>query len=161
LPLKADLLRYANVLLISSAASWACHAESFVSSTVSAGSASLGSSSQSVQTSSNSASGEKKVADGAYRVIDVAVMPERPGRPELLRVQLQLPGATGQDAPATLQLELPRQALATRGLVVGELVNVRNRPYGLEFAHAATHEPFFLALNDDWRSDLQTRAVKL
>jgi hypothetical protein len=153
-----NLFRFAPVLLVASAATVASHAESLVSSASSAGSASVGSLSQSVTNSSNSSSGEKKVADGPYKVIEVAAAP---GRPELLRVQMRRELQEGAAAASTLWLELPPQALAARPLRAGDVVNVLNRPYGLRFAHAATREAFFLALADDWRGELDIRAVTL
>ena len=78
-----------------------------------------------------------------------------------MRMQMQTGvGASAGDAGApAFSLDLPRQALGQRGLAAGALVRVLHRPYGLEFAHAPTREAFFLVLADDWRSDLDARAV--
>lgn len=137
-------------------------AESFASSASSAGSASIGSLSDSVQASSRSVSGDRQVAEGEYRVIEVADLADRP---ELLRLKLQLEAAASPAEAATeLTLTLPRQALATRALAVGDRVHARHRPYGIEFAHAGAtaqqREAFFLALADDWKRELDARPLK-
>lgn len=132
-------------------------AESFASSASSAGSASSGSVSDSLRGSSDSSSGRRQVADGDYRVIQVA---DAAGRPGLLRVTLRATAAADEFA-----LELPAQALAGRGLAAGDLVQARNRAYGIEFAHAAQaqrpREAFFLVLADDWQREIAPRAVGL
>ena len=136
-----------------------CLAESLTSSASSAGSASLGSVSDSLTGSSNSSAQNKPVAQGDYRVIDVAAIAERPG---MLRLQMQAtmqPGADGR-----LWLTLPRQALAQRPLLAGDLVHARHRPYGVEFARtdaANARVAFFLVLADDWHRELDPRAVTL
>lgn len=148
--------RLACLALLSLAAATPCLAESFASSASSAGSASVGSLSDSVQGSSKSSSGDTKVADGDYRVVEVAEMAERPG---MLRLKLQ---ATARDGDAgELWLTLPRQALATRPLVAGEVVSARQRPYGVEFARGEPHEAFFLVLAADWPRELAPSPVSL
>jgi hypothetical protein len=131
-------------------------AESFASSASSAGSASLGSVSDSIGRSSNSSSGDNRTADGDYRVIDVAAWAQRPGTLQLTLRAVDIP-------EREFVLRLPVAALAPRGIAAGDVVRLRNREYGLEFARAAqqgaTAEPFFLALNDDWRRELDPRAV--
>lgn len=135
----------------------ASSASSAGSSASSAGSASSGSLSDSLNNSSGSSTGTK-TADGDYRVIEVA---ELVGRPDMMELTLRAaaPGAVHQ-----FTLKLPRQALAPRGIASGELVQVRNRDYGLEFARpsgAAAREPFFLVLYDDWHHELQPHLVVL
>jgi hypothetical protein len=133
-------------------------ADSVASSASSAGSASLGSLSTSIGESSDASSGKREVADGDYRVIEVADLAERPA---MLRLTLR----AAQPRPAGLaefRLDLPREALARRGLAVGDLVQARQRPYGLEFAYAQpAREAFFLVLADDWHRELDPRAVQL
>ena len=55
--------------------------------------------------------------------------------------------------------------LAAVTLAPGEHVAVQDRPYGLAFARvtdvANVAEPFFVALADDWRHDLDLRRVTL
>jgi hypothetical protein len=150
------LIRFTAVMLLGSAATFASRADSFTSSASSAGSASVGSSSDSIKGSSKSSSGDNKVADGNYEVLEVAAVPDRPG---MLRLRLQPQAATGNDANGAFLLDLPQKALGPAGMAAGEIVSVHNRPYGLEFARAQTREPFFLALTDDWRSDLDAHPV--
>ena len=134
------------------------HATSFTSSASSAGSASSGSVSDSIGSSSNSSSGDdKKVAAGEYRVIDVA---QAPAKPDTTRMTLRaVDGGTG---PAReFYLDVPNRALAQRSVNAGELVQVSERVYGYEFAHADTRRSFFLALQDDWYRDLGSRKVTI
>lgn len=143
-------------LLAAAVATAPAWADSFASSASSAGSASSGSVSDSIEGSSDSSSGDREVTEGNYRVIDVAELPERPG---MLRVRLQAtdPTAAGRE----VRLNLPRQALAARGLTAGDVVSAHHRPYGLEFAHADTRAAFFLVLADDWHRELPSRPVTL
>jgi hypothetical protein len=154
----------AAVLLLAASA----HAESVSgaassagSSASSAGSASLGSISDSLRGSSDSSTGQTQVADGNYRVIQIA---ELAGRPGMLRLTLRAADGPGAGA-GEFTLDLPRQALAARGLAAGDAVHARQRPYGIEFAHAAdatrAREPFFLVLADDWQREIPPRAIAL
>jgi len=138
------------------AASAACHADSFTSSASSAGSASVGSLSDSLRGSSKSSTGPTKVTDGDYRVIEVA---EVGGRPGMLQIALQSTAQPGDEGQ--LWLTLPRQALAARALAAGDVVNATQRPYGVQFAHADSHEAFFLVLAADWQRDLDPQRVTL
>jgi hypothetical protein len=151
-------LRLSCMTLLCATVAMPCLAESFASSASSAGSASSGSASDSLNTSSKSSTGTK-TADGDYRVIEVA---ELAGRPGMLQLTLQGTAATG--APHEFTLRLPRQALEPRGIAAGDIVNVRNRDYGLEFARTNgrdVREPFFLVLADDWHRELEPRPVTL
>jgi len=156
-------MRLATLALCAVAAP--CHAESLASSASSAGSsassassASSGSVSDSLTNSSRSSGGTQTTADGDYRVIDVA---EPAGSPGMLQLTLR---ATAPDAEHEFSLKLPRRALAPRGIAAGDVVQVRNHDYGLEFARAdgaAAREPFFLVLYDDWQRELAARPVAL
>jgi len=151
-------LRLGCVALWCATLAMPCVAESFASSASSAGSASSGSASDSLNTSSKSSTGTK-TADGDYRVIEVAALADRPG---MLQLTLQGTAAVGQEREFTLRL--PRHALEPRGIATGDIVNVRNRDYGLEFARTderAVREPFFLVLSDDWHRELEPRPVSL
>jgi hypothetical protein len=150
--------RLTTVALLCTALAVPCFAESFASSASSAGSASSGSASDSLNTSSKSSTGTN-TADGDYRVIEVAELADRPG---MLQLTLQGTAAVGEAHEFTLKL--PRRALEPRGIAAGDVVSVRNRDYGLEFARADGRdgrEPFFLVLNDDWHRELEPRPVKL
>lgn len=133
---------------------WA--AGSSASSTSSATSASVGSSSTSIQKSSASSTPDAPVAAGDYRIVEVVALAERPGTVRVMLQALADPGADGAFA-----LVLPEAALAGGGLVQGHVVTARQRPYGLEFANAATQQAFYLVLSDDWYRELQTNAVVL
>jgi len=137
------------------------HAESFASSASSAASQSVGSLSESIQNSSQGSSRATRTADGDYRVIEVA---EVGGRAGMLRLTLRA-AAAPDDEPAAFMLTLPRQALGARGVAVGDVIQASNRPYGIEFARAAAEgaprDPFFLALRDDWRRELDAHPVSL
>ena len=138
------------------AESLASSASSAGSSASSAGSASSGSLSDSLNQSSKSSTGTTKTADGDYRVIDVAEPAARPGM-----LLLTLRGAVAEQE---FTLTLPRQALAPRGIAAGDVVRVRNRDFGLEFARAdgsGAREPFFLVLHDDWQRELAAHPVSL
>jgi hypothetical protein len=153
-PMTVSATRVASLLLAGALTATPCLADSFASSASSAGSASVGSLSDSFKGSSNSSA--TTVAEGDYRIIEVAAVAERPG---MLRLRLQAATAAG-DADA-LFLDLPQKALAPHGLVAGDVVTAKHRPYGIELARGDTHEPFFLLLADDWRGDLDPRAVTL
>jgi hypothetical protein len=131
-------------------------AESLASSASGASSASVGSLSDSVQGSSNSSTRDRTVAGGDYRVIEVAAVDGRPG---LLRLTLR-PDDAGPDA-AVLRLDLPQPTWQREGLRAGDLIQARPRPYGLELARADTRQAFYLLLADDWRRDLDARALSL
>ncbi len=131
-------------------------ADSFTSSASSAGSKLSGSLSDSLSGSSGSSSGDKKVAEGAYRIEQVAAVV---GKPNHLRLHLQATATPGAAGAATL--DLPRHTVERQGLVVQAVIELRQRPYGMEVAAGATRTAFFLLLNDDWQTDLNSRAVTL
>lgn len=152
-------------------------AGSTASSASSAGSAAVGSLSDSVQGSSKSSANAVAQADGDYRVLAMADAPGHPGHVRLQLKPLAKPGvalvpaigaaaalrpeaAGGEDG--MLWLRVPREALAGRGLAVGDVVLARQRPYGMAFAQPVAEggqRPFFLALRDDWQGELGARAI--
>jgi hypothetical protein len=136
------------------AAALPCGAESFASSASSAGSASVGSLSDSIRDSSGSST--HTVAEGDYRIIDVAAAEQ----PETLRLKMQHVADAGDDG-AVIYLDVPRAALGDRAAAVGDIVGVRQRPYGYQFAWADTGVAFFLVLAADWQRDLEPRPVQL
>lgn len=155
---KLDTMRFAAslvtcALLAGTLATLPCGAESFASSASSAGSASVGSLSDSVKTSSGSST--KNVIEGDYRIVDIAA----PGRPDTLRLKLQ-PVARAGDDSAIIYLDVPRPALGDRASPLGDIVGVRQRPYGYEFAWADTRAAFFLALAAEWQRELEPRPVQ-
>lgn len=152
-------MRLAAVALLCAAVTTPCAAESSASSASSAGSASSGSVSDSIGGSSKSSTGEAKVADGDYRVIEVAELSDRPGMVRLTLRAAALPADA--DEAGALLLTLPRRALAQREIAAGAIVSARQRPYGVEFAHADTREAFFLVLADAWHRELAPRPLTL
>jgi hypothetical protein len=146
--------RLAVIALLCMATWVPCRADSLASSASSAGSASLGSLSNSIHGSSGSSSRDAAVAEGDYRIVEATAVAERPG---MVRMTLQ---ATSRHDDGFL-LDLPLLALARSGLAPGDIVSVQYRPYGLEFAHAATRATFYLVLHDDWHRELDPQAVTL
>lgn len=120
----------------------------------------MGSLSDSLTGSSNSSSADRKVAEGQYRIEQVAEVADKPGHVRLHLQATATPGAAG-----AVLLDLPRQAVQGQGLQARALIELRQRPYGMEVAHqktaAAPPAAFFLLLADGWRNDLDTRAVTL
>ena len=147
----------AGLTLLALCAATSSRADSLASSASSAGSTASSASSTSLNSSSDSsAKTVADVTDGDYRIVEVTLPADRPGH---LRLQLQAVADPGE--AGTLFLTLPQAATAPRGLTAGELVSARQRPYGLEFARAATREAFFLVLADDWQRELDPHAVTL
>jgi len=152
----ATLSRAAGAALIAAACALPAHAgSSAASSASSAGAASSGSVSDSIGASSNSSGDDKKVAAGEYRVIDIA---QAPGKADTLRLTLR---AAAAGAAGEFTLDLPQRALAERPVKAGELVQVSERVYGYEFAHADNKQSFFLALQDAWYRELGSQKVAI
>lgn len=143
-------------LLLGAAALPAMAASSAASSASESVSASSDSASNSVKKSSNSSSGTKEIANGDYRIVNVAAADERPGAVRLTLQALATPGLEGE-----IQLIVPAQTLADARLGAGHIVTAQQRAYGVEFAAAATKQAFFLALSDEWMSDLPSKAITL
>jgi len=147
-------IRFVCALFVGIVAALPCGAESFASSASSAASDSVGSVSGSIKNSSGSST--HKVAAGDYRIIEVAAAE----RPDTLRLKMQHVAQAGDDT-AVIYLDLPRTALGDRSAAPGDIVGVRERPYGYEFAWADTRVAFFLALADDWHRELEPRPLSL
>jgi hypothetical protein len=130
-------------------------ASTAASSASSAGSASSGSVSDSIGASSNSSGGDERVAAGQYRVIHVA---QAPAKANTTRMVLR---AADAGAAREFYLDVPDRALAQRRVATGALVQVNAREYGYEFAHADTKQSFFLALEDSWYRELDSRKVAI
>ena len=122
----------------------------------SAGSASVKGSSNSIGGSSDSSSGKDKTAaikDGDYRVAAVAPVPAQADK---VRLSLE-PQGIAQAEP--FQLDVPLQVLGGQAPAVGEIVQARQRVYGVQFTRAAAPEPFLLVLADAWGQQLRSRPV--
>jgi len=145
---------FACALLAGIVAAVPCRVESSASSASSAGSASVGSLSDSIRGSSGSFT--DNVAAGDYRIIDVAAGE----RPDALRLKMQHVAHAGDDN-AVIYVDVPLAALGDRAAAPGDIVGVRKRPYGYEFAWADTRVAFFLALAANWRRELDPRPVTL
>jgi hypothetical protein len=146
--------QFAGAVLLGIVMALPCAAESFASSASSAGSASVGSLSDSIRDSSGSST--HNVAEGDYRIVDVAAAE----RPDTLRLKMQHVAHAG-DERAVISLDVPRAALGDRAAAIGDIVGVRQRPYGYEFAWGDTGAAFFLVLATEWQRDLETRPVQL
>lgn len=145
--------RFACALLVAVVASVPCLADSFASSASSAGSASIGSLSDSLKNSSHSST--RTIAEGDYRIVDVAAA-ERPGT---LRLKMEHVAHAGDD-DAVVYLDVQRSALGDRPAARGDIVAVRQRLYGYQFAWADTRAPFFLVLTDEWQREMEPRVVQ-
>jgi hypothetical protein len=153
---RTSLFRAVCLTLFAAACTLPAQAASTAASSASsAGSASSGSVSDSIGASSNSSGDDRRVAAGQYRVIDVAAAP---GKRDTTRMTLHAsaPGATRE-----FYLDVPNRALAQRDVAKGELVQVNEREYGYEFAHADTKQSFFLALEDSWYRELGSQKVAI
>jgi hypothetical protein len=148
--------RLVCAMLLCMATMTPCRADSSTSSASSAGSASSGSLSDSIHGSSTSSTGTQQVAEGDYRIVEVAALA---GHPRLVRLKLQASARPGEGSE--FFLDLPRHTLARAGLAPHDMVSVRQRPYGFEFARADSRDAFFLVLLDDWHGELEPRAVTL
>ena len=151
----STLARGFGLALLSAACALPAHADSLASSASSAGSESSGSISNSIGASSNSSHKDRRVAAGEYRVIELA---QAPGKAGTLRMTLRALAAGPADE---FTLDVPERALAARAVAKGELVKVRERVYGYEFAYADNAQPFFLALQDDWYRELRSQKVAI
>jgi hypothetical protein len=152
---RTTLSRAVCLALFAAACSLPVQAASTASSASSAGSASSGSVSDSIGASSNSSGDDKRVAAGQYRVIDIAAAP---GKRDTTRMTLH---ASAAGATREFYLDVPNRALAQRDVAKGELVQVNEREYGYEFAHADTKQSFFLALDDSWYRELGSQKVAI
>ena len=134
-------------------------ASTAASSASSAGSNISGSVSDSIGASSNSSGNDDRVAAGRYQVIDVA---QAPAKGDTTRMTLRATGAAaGTNAAREFHLDVPNRALAARRVATGDVVQVNERVYGYEFAHADTNKAFFLALQDAWYRELGSQKVAI
>jgi hypothetical protein len=117
---------------------------------------SVGSISGSIQKSSASSSKATGVTAGDYKIIDVAAVADRPGTVRMTLQALADPSEDGE-----LVLLLPQAAFDQSQLGQGQTVTALTRPYGVQFANAATQQAFFLVLSDESFRELQTRPVVL
>jgi len=136
---------------------WAASSASWVS--LEGVSASVGSLSASVQTVSESSVRPLRQAQGPHRV---AKLEPAADSSDLATLHLQPIEASARAAapqPAGLQVRLPGRTLRATGMAVGDRVEVRDQPHGLEFAHGEPARVFFLALRDAGLDQLRTRPL--
>ena len=133
------------VLAASSAASSASESIGF----------SIGSVSGSLKQSSGSSSRATEVAAGDYELVEIAAVDEA----DADRMRLRLRPAPARAGAGDLELEVPRRAADEGKLARGATVTARPRPYGVEFASAATGRAFFLVLDDEWYRELRANAL--
>jgi hypothetical protein len=184
MPSMSLLLRPVVVSLFGLSAALTAHADSFTSSAASAASQSVGALSGSITQSSTTSSNSSSPGPTAAADYDVIRVADLGGERDLVRVHLA-PSPRTKDATTTKRaddtrvedthagaarsdrsaevgsftLDLPRAALGAQGVAVGDVINVRPRPYGLEFARSRDGEAFFLAVADDWLRDMQARPL--
>jgi hypothetical protein len=145
----------AAMLLLAAFSLPALAASSAASSASDSLSTSVGSVSNSFRGSSESSDRPARTADGDYRVTEVAAADD--AQPGMLKLTLAPAAGEGE----AFALVLPQKAVDAGGVAVGEVVRAQNRPYGVEFAHAGTRQPFFLVLQDDWYRELASNPVTL
>jgi hypothetical protein len=145
--------RHAAVIVMALATTSAL-AESSASTAASATSSAAGSLSNSLQGSSNSSSKTTTAGAGDYRIEAVTVDADRPG---MLRLALE--PLVPNDERQPFVLVLPQRTAAQEGLVRGDTVSARMRPYGIEFARSQTRQAFFLVVADAWLQELDARPV--
>ncbi|MDB5745594.1 MAG: hypothetical protein JWP72_442 [Massilia sp.] len=134
-------------------------ASTAASSASSAGSNLSGSVSDSIGASSNSSGNDDRVAAGQYQVIGIA---QAPAKADTTRMTLRATAAAaGAKAAREFYLDVPNRALAARRVAAGDMVQVNERVYGYEFAHADTNKAFFLALQDAWYHELGSHKVTI
>jgi len=147
-------LRLLTALALTTAcAAPALAASSAVTSASDSLSTSVDSLSRSIKKSSDS-SARTVVGQGDYRVIQVAQV-------EAGTQDVTLQAVPGTGASGEFTLRVSDHAAQQGGLVVGQVVSARERPYGVEFARADTRTAFLLLLEDAWYRELQSVTVTL
>ena len=155
MPSATRSLALSLVLIGAAGVAGGAFAESSIASSASDSlSASVGKMSDSISTSSDSSSKHTDVAQGDYQVVAMAAAAGRPG---MTALQLQ-PVAAGAGRTA-FTLTLPAETVARNGLAVGQVVSALERPYGVAFARAETHQAFYLVMQDAWHRELDARKV--
>jgi hypothetical protein len=93
---------------------------------------------------------------GDYEVVEVALVPERPGT-----VRMRLQAVADRGVEGEFLLYLPQQTFEQNQLGAGQVIAARQRPYGVEFAKGDPRQAFFLVIDDDWARDLPSHVVAL
>jgi ABC-type Fe3+-hydroxamate transport system substrate-binding protein len=156
-PIKKHLARAAFAALLGAAALPALAASSAASSLSDSLSDSSKGISDAIKGSSNSSSPDNRQVRGEYKVIDMA---DAAGQPGQVQLHLQHVVALGT-AEDDILLTLPRVAADRGHVATGAVITATQRPYGIEFEAGQPHAAFFLALADDWTSDLKSTPLTL
>ena len=131
-------------------------AASSASSALDSLSTSVGAFSNAVSGVSTSSSGGGKVAQGEYRIEKAQTLP---GVPMRVALDLEPAQAASPQGARAWQLRLPAEVVAAAELEPGQVLAVRDRPYGFGLWRAGAAQPFYLVVQDDWMQALQVRPV--
>jgi hypothetical protein len=154
-PFKSPVV--SSAVLLAAFAAPALAASSTASSASDSASSTASSTSDSLTRSSNSSSKTTAAMNsGDYEVVEVALVPERPGT---VRVRLQ--ALADRSADGEFFLYLPQQTFDQSQLCAGNVIAARQRPYGVEFAMGEPRQAFFLVIDDAWARDLPPHVVAL
>jgi hypothetical protein len=144
-------------LLLSALTLPALAASSTASSASDSASSAASSTSDSLKKSSDGSSKTTTAMNsGDYEVVEVALVPERPGT-----VRMRLQAVADRGVEGEFLLYLPQQTFEQNRLGAGQVIAARQRPYGVEFAKGDPRQAFFLVIDDDWARDLPSHVVAL
>lgn len=135
-------------------------AASSASSAVGSVSTSVGAFSHAVVAlSTSSVPGGKPVAQGLYRIEQLQALPPAPQ--QRLAIDLWPADLQTGDARQPWQLRVPTQTAASAGLQQGQVLEVREQPYGWSVRSAGAAVPFYWVLHDEWALALSPRPVQI
>lgn len=142
----------------------AVHAASLAASSASSAVGSVSTSVGAVSTavgalSTSSLPGGKPVAQGLYRIEQVQVL-QGDMLPLRLAVDLWPAGPQGLEPRQAWQLRVPAATATAAGLQPGQLLEVREQPYGWSVRQSQAPEPFYWVLHDEWAQALRARPLE-
>lgn len=106
--------------------------------------------------STSSSPGGGKVAQGEYRIEQAQALPGSPAR---MAVTLQPTQASAAEGAQPWQLRLPADVFSAAELQPGQVLAIRERPYGFGLWRSQDAQPFYLVVHDTWAQALQARPV--
>jgi hypothetical protein len=116
--------------------------------------------------STSSSPGGGKVAQGDYHIERATTLEGTPARLALRLQAVREPAAAGDawgppDAPQGRgwTLRLPQAVALAQALEPGQVLTVRERPYGFGLWKAGQAQPFYLVVHDTWAQALQAHPV--
>lgn len=116
--------------------------------------------------STSSSPGGGKVAQGDYRIERATAMDGTPMRMALRLQAVPEPTAAGEvwaapDAPhgRAWTLQLPQAVVVAQALEPGQVLTVRERPYGFGLWKTGQAQPFYLVVHDAWAQALQAHPI--